>query len=251
MSFKYGQHTNYSFCWSWRICPINMGHLVNFQTKSADFWPLVQFFFPCVHFYGCKYEVIVLPRELLWKPHLTSERSEGTQPCSALDNLWSGTKREQSQAHRERESSSAHLYVRLQLHERWAHLTDFCLAALHHRKWSNRSLTEGLTRKTWLANKHAGVFGTVITWGRNVICCCFLLWLIVTSVLIGREFMAWEVLFFLLVVQNRDGNPDDQLNAIVASDLLGCSTRYHRLTDDMLTSGGVTLNQPLELLTRL
>ena len=46
----------------------------------------------------------------------------------------------------------------------------FCLAALHHRIWSNRSLTEGVTWKMWLANKHAGVYsGSAITWVCHVI----------------------------------------------------------------------------------
>lgn len=48
-------------------------------------------------------------REMLQKPHLTSEHAEGTQPCSVLDNLWSGAKGEQS--HRERESKAAQLFI--------------------------------------------------------------------------------------------------------------------------------------------
>lgn len=36
--------------------------------------------------------------EMSLKPHLTSEHAGGMQPCSALDNLRSGAKREQSQA---------------------------------------------------------------------------------------------------------------------------------------------------------
>lgn len=54
--------------------------------------------------YGSKREVGIVFREMLWKPQLT--HAEGTQPCSALDNLRSGAEREQSRARRERSSSS-------------------------------------------------------------------------------------------------------------------------------------------------
>lgn len=111
---------------------------------------------------------------MLWKPHLTLQHAEGTQPCSAQDIMWSGAKRNKSNRERERERAKQLIYMSGSSYMRgeltWQY---FCLAALHHRKWSNRSLTEGVTRKTWLTNKHAGVFGTVITLVCNAICSGF------------------------------------------------------------------------------
>lgn len=100
----------------------------------------------------------------------TSEHTGGMQPCSALNNLRSGAKREQSQApqrKRERErSSSAHLYVRLQLHEKWAHFTVF----LSHCSSWQEVVKQIPDRGT--DTRNMTVSGKVITWACNVICCC-------------------------------------------------------------------------------
>ena len=57
----------------------------------------------CVHFFASKSEVRVVFRETLSPDRTAWQHAEGTQPCSALDNLCSRARRQQSQTQRERE----------------------------------------------------------------------------------------------------------------------------------------------------
>lgn len=110
-------------------------------------------------------------------------------------------------------SSSARPYIRLQLHERWRHL-----AALHQRKWSKRSLTNGVTPKTWLGNKHAGLWDDRVMKSDGGV--------------LGGILMISTGLFWPAICR--------------------CyCTGHHQLTVDVQMPGSVTLHQPLELLTRL
>lgn len=80
-------------------------------------------------------------------------------------------------------------------------------------------LTEGVTRKTWLANKHAGVdSGTAITWVCHVICCCFLQGLTLTPVLQLRESFIWREFMGDLLIAQLQGRPEVFFCLLIARD---------------------------------
>lgn len=144
-----------------KICwPLNLlWHMISralFQPPALS-CPGWFFFSTHAHVFGSKSEVRIVFREMLWKPHLTWRHAEGTQPRSARLWIICGQEPKGSKVKpQQRESEAARLTYRSGSGYRRGELTQqyFCLAALHHRKWSNRSLTEGTTWKTWLDNKH-------------------------------------------------------------------------------------------------